>query len=213
MKARALLYAGLVIGMASSANAATVVFYDNFDSTPIGVPTNSLPGWTIGGPGNIDVIGSGSGFDYLPGNGHYLDLLGSPGPATISTTMTFGPGDYRVEFKLAGNQNGGVPSRNEPSKTTEVKIGSTILATLNPGTNDPFTTYVYYFTLATLGNQLSFASFAQPNVNIGNLLDEVTVSTTPLPAALPLFAAGLGLIGAAVARRRKRKDAASLATA
>jgi hypothetical protein len=32
----------------------------------------------------------------------------------------------------------------------------------------------------------------------------VTVSQTPLPAALPLFAAGLGVVGA-LARRRKRK--------
>ena len=38
------------------------------------------------------------------------------------------------------------------------------------------------------------------------------VSTTPLPASLPLFAGGLGLIGW-LARRRNRKAAALLAAA
>jgi hypothetical protein len=38
------------------------------------------------------------------------------------------------------------------------------------------------------------------------------VSATPLPAALPLFASGLGIVGF-VARRRKRKDAAAVAAA
>ena len=39
---------------------------------------------------------------------------------------------------------------------------------------------------------------------------QLDVSTTPLPAALPLFATGLGALGL-VARRRKRKVAAALA--
>jgi len=37
----------------------------------------------------------------------------------------------------------------------------------------------------------------------------LAVATTPLPAALPLFAGGLGLIGL-LARRRKQKLAAQL---
>jgi hypothetical protein len=40
----------------------------------------------------------------------------------------------------------------------------------------------------------------------------VSVSATPLPAALPLFAGGLGVIGL-LARRRKQKNAAALAAA
>jgi len=40
----------------------------------------------------------------------------------------------------------------------------------------------------------------------------VTLSETPLPAALPLFAGGLGVIGL-LARRRKRKGAAAIAAA
>jgi hypothetical protein len=39
-------------------------------------------------------------------------------------------------------------------------------------------------------------------------LDDIHFSTTPLPAALPLFAGGLGLIGFFGARRRRRLQAA-----
>lgn len=42
-------------------------------------------------------------------------------------------------------------------------------------------------------------------------LDNVDVTATPLPAALPLFAGGLGLMGL-FARYRKRKVAASVST-
>lgn len=212
MKARALLYAGLVIGMASSANAAT--FFDGFESDATGTSKTTLTNWTVTtGPGNVDVIGAGSSWDYLPGNGHYLDLLGSSGPSTLSTNLTFAAGSYHLEFKLAGNQNGGHPEIfNEPSKTTVVKFGTTTLGTITLAPNDPFALYVFDFTAATAG-KLSFASLSQPDLRIGNLLDDVALSQTPLPAALPLFAAGAGLIGAAAMRRRKRKEAASLAAA
>jgi hypothetical protein len=39
---------------------------------------------------------------------------------------------------------------------------------------------------------------------------DINVATTPIPAALPLFASGLGVMGF-LARRRKRKNAAALA--
>ncbi len=41
---------------------------------------------------------------------------------------------------------------------------------------------------------------------------QVALSNTPLPAALPLFAGGLGVVGL-LARRRKRKNTAALAAA
>jgi hypothetical protein len=42
------------------------------------------------------------------------------------------------------------------------------------------------------------------------IIDDVIISTTPLPAALPMFGAGLGLLGF-LARRRKWKNAPAIA--
>jgi hypothetical protein len=55
----------------------------------------------------------------------------------------------------------------------------------------------------TSGGLLSFTDFSEVNL---------TANSTPLPAALPLFAGGLGVIGL-LARRKKRRTAAALATA
>ena len=58
-----------------------------------------------------------------------------------------------------------------------------------------------------------FASVDQVNISGGLfLLDNTAVNTsaTPLPAALPLFATGLGAMGF-LARRRKRKSGAAIA--
>ena len=55
----------------------------------------------------------------------------------------------------------------------------------------------YYFFTATAGNVL---------------LRDISMTATPVPAALPLFAGGLGVIGM-FARRRKQKNAAAIAAA
>jgi hypothetical protein len=55
----------------------------------------------------------------------------------------------------------------------------------------------------TSGGLLSFTDFSDVHLS---------VNSTPLPAALPLFAGGLGVIGF-LAGRRKRKNAAALAAA
>jgi hypothetical protein len=200
MKA-ALLAAGILLG-ASGANAATL-FSDNFNADPVQVPAGAaLLNWTVtpgNGTGNVDVIGLGSGYDFLPGNGHYIDLKGTPGPAVMSTNLTFGPGTYLVEFQLAGNRRGDVP------KDTIVSLGSWSTTINDVASAQGFVLYQFVATTLVAG-KLSFGSFADGNANIGNLLDNVAVSETPLPAALPLFAAGLGVIGFA-AKRRKRKAA------
>jgi hypothetical protein len=45
-----------------------------------------------------------------------------------------------------------------------------------------------------------------------NVAVDINVATTPIPAALPLFATGLGVMGW-LARRKKRKNTAALAAA
>jgi hypothetical protein len=60
--------------------------------------------------------------------------------------------------------------------------------------------YIYLYTSNSTSNFVGFGAGPAP------------VSTTPLPAALPLFAAGLGAMGL-FGWRRKRKGAAALAAA
>ena len=68
------------------------------------------------------------------------------------------------------------------------------------------------------GPGAAFVAFTWPqfpapfndNIILGTWTTVVSPSATPLPAALPLFATGLGALGL-LARRRKRKNAAALA--
>lgn len=66
-----------------------------------------LINWDISGGGSIDLLGNGF-FDYLPGNGLYVDLIGSETPANPllvskeAITVVAGE-EYRVTARLAGN--------------------------------------------------------------------------------------------------------------
>src|SRR5687767_26092 len=104
----------LILGMASSSEAI-VIFADDFNTANGGTPTlnwNGLPNWTLSG-GSVDLIGTGSGgtaFDFLPGNGLYVDLDGSTGNAVDAFSHAFSSlaaGTYLLSFDLAGNQRNG----------------------------------------------------------------------------------------------------------
>ena len=69
---------------------------------------------------------------------------------------------------------------------------------------DPNADETYLITLTLLGPKDEALGSVQETVIAG-----AGASTTPLPAALPLFASGLGLVGFA-AHRRKRKKAAQV---
>ncbi|HEY5504498.1 MAG TPA: VPLPA-CTERM sorting domain-containing protein [Sedimentisphaerales bacterium] len=66
--------------------------------------------------------------------------------------------------------------------------------------------YSSFIQFGDCDHHCSAETFTFNNVTTGG----GTLGTTPLPAALPLFATGLGVMGL-VARRRKRKSAATAA--
>ena len=183
-----------VVAVAPEANAA-VVFLDNFNSYDYQLnwaPPSSV--WTVSS-GSVDLIGetpSGTNFDFFPGNGGYVDLDGSSGSAgTLETTATFGPGRYTLSFDLGGNARGDV------DKTTTITLGDwTTSLTLPSGS--PYQLYTFSFTTTTKG-QLSFGDNGAGNQNIGNILDNVTLSTVvPEPSTWAMMAlgfAGLGFAG------------------
>lgn len=92
-------------------------------------------------------------------------------------------GDQTLEVFLNGFLVGTVASVSGQVFTAESIIGVTLLAS---------NTIQFLGTVAA--DDTAF-------------IDNVSVTTTPLPAALPLFAGGLGMIGL-LARRRKQKNAA-----
>lgn len=193
----AVVVAGL---LATQAMAATVVFSDDFNAANGGVGVlnyNGFAQWTVSG-GTVDLIGNGY-FDFLPGNGLYVDMDGSTGNAgkMTSVNIALASGLYELSFDLAGNHRNGA----QETVIVEVNLGSLLSENFSLAMNDPFTTFTRQFSVAvpTIVN-LSFEGVGGDN--IGMLLDNVAVTVVPLPAAAW---AGLSLIGGIAVRRRIRQ--------
>ena len=197
---RAALALALVAG-AASANAAMVVFQDNFDTENGGNALLNYTGfanWTVSN-GTVDLVGNGS-WDYWPGNGLYVDMDGTTQDAGRMLSANIGVtagSTYVLSYQLAGNRR--VSSTD--SVTVQVLLGPLVnrLVSLTP--NDPFTTYTDTFTAAATGFvNLSFEGAGGDN--FGMFLDNVKVVKVPEPGSLALV--GLGLVSLARLRRQRR---------
>jgi hypothetical protein len=168
---------------AQSSQAATV-FSDNFNSYAEQLNWVPPANWSVTS-GSVDLIGettTNSSYDFFPGNGGYVDLDGSTGQAgTLATLQSFAAGTYTLTFDLGGRVS------PNPSLTTDITLGSFATAvTLDAGSGlDPYT-----FTFTTTGGNLVFSDAATPDQNQGNILDNVVLSTTPLPSTWTMLIAG-----------------------
>ncbi len=182
----------------STPSMAATSFADDFNSYAYELNWAPPANWSAPLPGAVDLIGettTSTSFDFLPGNGGYVDLDGSDGVAgTLQTLASFNAGSYTLTFDLAGNQRGDV------DKTTEISLGSFNTA-LTLASGSPFTLYTYSFT--TTGGNLTFSDLPGGNGNIGNLLDNVTIAAVPEPASWMLMLAGFGMLGFALRSRRQ----------
>ncbi|MEJ2430399.1 MAG: PEP-CTERM sorting domain-containing protein [Deltaproteobacteria bacterium] len=198
-----ILLLALSLGLMPATGMASMVFQDNFDSENGGVGVTNYTGfanWTVT-DGTVDLIGNGF-FDFLPGNGLYVDMDGSTGNAGIMTTeFVLDPGVYLLSFELAGNHRNTSPEE----VIVQVALGSLINKTYSLNRDDPFTLFDESFTVSSaMTVALSFEGVGGDN--IGMLLDDVIVQTTasaPEPSTMLLIATGLvGLVGF---RRKFRK--------
>ncbi len=204
---RSILAAAFSIALLPLSAQAAPIFADNFNTENGGVGTLNYGGFanfTISS-GTVDLIGNGL-YDFLPGNGLYIDLDGTTQNAGLMTSdpIALGPGSYILSFDLAGNQLGGSES-----------VGVNIFGGLNASyafvnvvraAFDPFSTVsVAFSVLANDSVQFNFANAGGDN--IGALLDNVELTAdlaaVPEPGTLLLVGGGLALAARTVHRRRQ----------
>jgi hypothetical protein len=179
-----------------AANAQTILLSDNFNTEYGGFAQlnyNNFINWNVNG--NVDLIGNGNN-DFLPGNGLYVDMNGTPGPGELVSKQDFSllPGiTYTLAFDLAGSQRGF-------EDTVDVSIGNAYSSSFSLASSTPFVLETIPITVATPTSvNLSFQSLAGDNADIGLLLDNVSLvqnspNGTPEPGAIGL------LIGVIIAR-------------
>jgi|SRR5665213_1704128 len=214
---------GLLVVGANAASAATFT-YSSYDVTNEQNISISAPNSISGGAGQIVLIGSGANvgqtilayclniYTYLQGAGTYqIGPLttagsGSPNPALTNTQIS-------EIGSLIVNGNALISTSHDVSAAVqlaiwEVEYGAGFTFTgLDAGAKSLASTY--------LTNVGAGGIWASSNYNV-SLLSQTGnqnlafVNPTPIPAALPLFAGGLGVFGL-LARRRKRKAPLAIA--
>jgi len=204
MKRGLFLALALALFAPGTANAAPILFED-FDTDNAGIGALNFDGFANFNvtDGTVDLIPLPSGeFDFLPGNGLYVDLEGtSADPGLLaSNPIALGAGQYNLSFDLAGSQ------RPDGSNTVTIRVYGNLdpsygAAVVVLPADFPFTQLNIPFTLAA-GDTIRF-SFSNSGVDDqGALLDNVALETVPEPAALLLL--GLGAVGALFRSRRTR---------
>jgi Protein of unknown function (DUF642) len=186
----------VVSGFAS----ANILTNGNFEANPpsdlvdggysvIGVGSGGITGWTVtGAPGkSVDLIKNGYGSI----NNISVDLMGTPGPATLSQNFFVVSGTtYQLDFDLSGNGNGPHSFSLNFGSYSEIfnasSVGSHVTRT---------------FTASTSGfTSIDFTASGN-DVYGGPVIDNVVIAAVPLTGTLVLV--GLG-VAAALVRRNKQ---------
>jgi hypothetical protein len=182
------------LSLCAGSSRAALIFFDDFDSYTAGVPWPGNANWAVS-DGSVDLIGAGTSWDLLPGNGLYLDMDGSTGDAgkVTSNSIALAPGDYVLSFDIAGNQ------RNGRDDIVLVEVSGLLTGSVSSISSGlPFTTINMPLNVASATSAtISFEGVGGDNV--GALLDNVALNSVdgkiPAPGAILLGGIGVGIVG------------------
>lgn len=186
-----------------------------YDELANGSP--DITGWTVGGgaAATIDWIDT----YWTAQDGHRsIDLNGITAGSLSQTITGLSSGQtYAVTFYLAGNPDSGPTDKTLDVMASVDSQSYTFLnATSHSRSDMGWTIETFSFVANDTSATLTFASTVTTGggngfpAAFGPAIDNVSISPssgggreTPLPAALPLFASGLGAIGVLGWRRRR----------
>ena len=166
--------------------ANTIPAFSSFQTVNAGETT--ISGWVVGDT-SVDLING----NYGAISGNSIDMLGSPGPGSLSQTLATTVGQkYMLNFDLSANGVGG------DSKAIFVNIGQAAQVSFIGDMNNHVTESINY-TATSASTLLLFTSAASGYS--GAVLDNVSVIAVPEPETYVILLAGLGLMGF-MSRRR-----------
>jgi choice-of-anchor C domain-containing protein len=164
--------------------------------------STTISDWTVG-PVNIDWIhgywegSSGSTADYS------VDLSGSAHGSIWQVITGLVTGQwYNLTFDVALN-----PDLPPPSQTLQFTLGTetgSATGTTNPNSSWTPYSFLFQWTGGVSATLLFATTVPANNCCHGPALDNVALNAVPLPAALPLLAAGLGAMGYFGSRRWRK---------
>jgi len=211
---------------AGCASAATVTIGDNVNGggiTTVASGSGAASFFFSNASGTIEITGTTSAPSNPLNAGNTLDVSNVGGKGTLVIYVTVSgitsplgsalgflsafesqllPAGWTLTESTYLDPSDGIFTMTDPLSTETftapitAATGSNLVVSANTGTNPGGYSLTDVFSLAYDGT--------------GTTQDQITVSATPLPAALPLFIGGLGLIGL-VSRRRKRQASGALA--
>lgn len=189
--------------MISQSAIAGTILSENFDELTPALTVVSTGAFSAINGTNVDVVDNAMGYGALcagPEAGNCIDLAGTRGNPNgiLQSNTQFAAGQYLLSFNLDGSGRG-------QTDATTVTFGD-FDQVFTLGSSDMTNVSDLLVTLTTSGYLMFSEDPLGGNGNIGNLLDNVSISTaaTTVPEPFTLIIFGAGLAGAAALRRRKK---------